>query len=389
MELSIEQRLINFVKQDNENNINKWLKDTNNLIKDANDDEKEILEDLKKIILNSVISYLDEEIPIDANEVTKVNAIMNGVGKNIKLLQELNEKEEGKLKKDIMFEIQNNFPRSEYIQKQYQKNVLNLSINPGNSQKDYQKENTFNNRNKNVPLMYSIDTKSIEKVNKNLAAEIEKIKNKIKRIYIWPSYYDRNFEIFNKITPKPKYYWIALPHDTLINYFEMMNYNSKGEKLNKIELTKKDMEYLKEMITIEKKDVDYNTPLVYFNDLFWIADSNQKQLLEIINKYYKKNSGKKEIDTYSKKILDLYIDKYKPKMIVITDVKAAKFIIDAIKSSKDENEIKKMEKSIENNAMFYYKGIPVILSGYIVGGMDNYTITRLTNDIARIWKDNI
>lgn len=128
------------------------------------------------------------------------------------------------------------------------------------------------------------------------------------------------------------------------------------------------------MINDEKK------PLVFFNDLFWIADSNQKELLSILEQYKDKN----EIKNFVKEIIDLYIEKYKLSLIVVTNVKAVKYIKNAIEDENEENcmvEYRYIDKKTKNEKM-----IPIIFSGYLANGMDQFSKIRLRNDIKKCYK---
>lgn len=320
----------------------KWEKNTNNLISNAKEnEEKELLLDLKYIVENS-----------DNNTKYKNN-----------------------LKK---FEMQDNYPIDlKKLNIKNSENVLNLSINPGSSKKKYQKENKFNNKteicmplyafNKNRKYYWYDDNE--ERTNKEISEkEINTAIKEIDEQYVWQRYYSVNTRIFDNINVK--YPWIALDKDKIFEEFEKI-----VEDKNKLKI-------LKNMYLNEREDFSTDDPLIFFNDLFWIADSDQKGLLNVLNNY-NPDKEHKSINEFIKNMLDLYIEKYKLKLIVITNAKASDYIIKAIIDNDKEK-----DKAYKDTKYDYKskngKIIPIIFSGYIANGMDAFSVERLKKQI----KDN-
>lgn len=123
-----------------------------------------------------------------------------------------NDKEEyKKLERDIMFELKDNYPIDlDDLEIKNSFNVLNLSINPGSTQKETQKNNSEEGKIANIPMpLYSFD------FDKKLPPKIEYIIKEygINEKYIWRKYYNPNFEIFKDI--KAKYPWDCTKRRTI------------------------------------------------------------------------------------------------------------------------------------------------------------------------------
>lgn len=339
--------------------LNKNIKESN---KSQEDIEKtiNIVSHLKNIIEESVKKYIEKE-KIDLNKVEMAN----------------DKEEYKKLERDIMFELKDNYPIDlDDLEIKNSFNVLNLSINPGSTQKETQKNNSEEGKIANIPMpLYSFD------FDKKLPPKIEYIIKEygINEKYIWRKYYNPNFEIFKDI--KAKYPWVALKEETIKAEFKAILQKQSDNMGNKFseEQQKNHLEELMKFYVKERNDYDENKPLVFFNDLFWIADSNQKELLSILEQY----EDEKDIKNFVKEIIDLYIEKYKLGLIVVTNVKAAKYIKNAIEDKNEENcmvEYKYIDKKTKNEKM-----IPIIFSGYLANGMDQFSKIRLKNDIKKYY----
>lgn len=139
-----------------------------------------------------------------------------------------------------------------------------------------------------------------------------------------------------------------------------------------IDERKNDISILLEMYKEEKKK---NGPLIFFNDLFWIANSNQNEFVKTLSK----ESNKEELNKYIKNIIDLYIEKYKLKMIFVSDIDAANFIIKALADDKD---------AADKNCEMQYGNVKIVFSGYLGNGrMDKFYKQRLKKQINTIWND--
>lgn len=130
----------------------------------------------------------------------------------------------------------------------------------------------------------------------------------------------------------------------------------------------------------ERKDYNKKLPLVFFNDLFWIADSNQKDLLSILEKY----KDKEKMKLFIKEMIDLYIKKYKLGLIVVTNVKAAEYVKLAIGDKNSENCVFKY--TYTDDEIKEKKVVPIIFSGYLANGMDHFSKTRLKKDIKEYYQ---
>ena len=221
-------------------------------------------------------------------------------------------------------------------------------------------------------------------------------KYKINEKYIWRKYYNPNFEIFAGINAK--YPWVALKREIIEEEFKnilkaqsekIIKENRKLENKYTVEEQNKDLEELMRMYDKEQKTLSNDTPLVFFNDLFWIADSNQDDLLSILEKY-----DKKDMNQFVKMILDLYIEKYKLKLIVVTNIKATEYIKNAINDKTvDFEEITDDEKECVyqyryiNNGKNIEKIVPIVFSGYLANGMDKFSKIRLKRDINKYYNN--
>lgn len=340
--------------------LNEKIKESN---KSQEDIEKaiDIVSRLKNIIEESVKEYIEKD-KIDLNKVEVIN----------------DEKEYKKLERDIMFELKDHYPVNlDDLEIKNSFNVLNLSINPGSTQKETQGNNSEEGKLDNISMpLYSFD------FDKKLPKKIEYIIKEygINEKYIWRKYYNPNFEIFKGINAK--YPWVALKEETIKAEFKAILQKQSDNMGNKFseEQQKNHLEELMKLYAKERNDYDEKKPLVFFNDLFWIADSNQKELLSILERYKDKN----EIKNFVKEIIDLYIEKYKLSLIVVTNVKAVKYIKNAIEDENEENcmvEYRYIDKKTKNEKM-----IPIIYSGYLANGMDQFSKIRLRNDIKKCYK---
>lgn len=335
--------------------------------------DKHILECLRSIIEESVKNYIEsEEIELNKIELPK---------------------EYEKIETDNMFELQDNYPIDlDNLGIENCCNVLNLSINPGSTQKKGQAANSNKDKIDNIMPLYSFN------LDKRMSKRINPIiKNYgINEKYIWRKYYNPNFEIFNDINAK--YPWAALKRETLKEEFKKIlkkqanniiieeQKNKSGDNKEKIktqfseEQQKDDVEELMKIYDKERNDYNKELPLVFFNDLFWIADSNQKDLLSILEKY----KDKEKMKLFIKEMIDLYIKKYKLGLIVVTNVKAAEYVKSAIGDKNGENCVFKYTYTDEE--IKEKKVVPIIFSGYLANGMDQYSKTRLKKDIKEYYQ---
>ena len=349
--------------------IDEYLKNEEDIKKD-----KHILECLRSIVEESEKNYKEsEKIELDKIELPKES------------------EEYKKIKTDIMFELQDNYPIDlDNLGIENCCNVLNLSINPGSTQKKGQAANSNEDKIDNIMPLYSFN---LDNLDKRISERIDPIikKYRINEKYIWSKYYNPNFKIFNDINAK--YYWVALKRETLKEEFNKIlkkqaeniikkQKNKSGDNIEKFseEQQKDDVEELMKIYDEERKDYNKKLPLVFFNDLFWIADSNQKDLLSILEKY----KDKEKMKLFIKEMIDLYIKKYKLGLIVVTNVKAAEYVKSAIGDKNGENCVFKYTYTDEE--IKEKKVVPIIFSGYLANGMDQYSKTRLKKDIKEYYQ---
>ena len=349
--------------------IDEYLKNEEDIKKD-----KHILECLRSIVEESEKNYKEsEKIELDKIELPKES------------------EEYKKIKTDIMFELQDNYPIDlDNLGIENCCNVLNLSINPGSTQKKGQAANSNEDKIDNIMPLYSFN---LDNLDKRISERIDPIikKYRINEKYIWSKYYNPNFKIFNDINAK--YYWVALKRETLKEEFNKIlkkqaeniikkQKNKSGDNIEKFseEQQKDDVEELMKIYDEERKDYNKKLPLVFFNDLFWIADSNQKDLLSILEKY----KDKEKMKLFIKEMIDLYIKKYKLGLIVVTNVKAAEYVKLAIGDKNSENCVFKY--TYTDDEIKEKKVVPIIFSGYLANGMDQYSKTRLKKDIKEYYQ---
>lgn len=389
--------------------LKRWKKNTwhiNNQKLKIGNVNASIIEELEEIVENSVDNYINDYINKNKRKYKNKEELFN----NIVLSKDINKIK--KLDNDIMFELRNNYPisfDSLGIKKNFQ-NVLNLSINPGDTQKKGQDENSDVDKVNTFLELYSFnlydnnlnEEDNIRKGNldnKVLSTEINNIidKYEINEKYIWRKYYNPNFEIFSDI--KAVYPWAALnKKDKLEKYFEEILTKQNQKMIEKRENSKKDTkEYKRLNNKIKKQNINEdlkklmdmyenehnkyteNNPIVFFNDLFWIADSNQDDLVSILDK-----CNKDKMKDFVKKILNIYIEEYSLKLIVVTNVIVSEYIKDAIIENQND------KKNVDNECVFEYKYggriIPIIFSGYIANGMDKFSKARLKKDIKKYYE---
>ncbi len=111
-----------------------------------------------------------------------------------------------------------------------------------------------------------------------------------------------------------------------------------------------------------------------FGDLIWYSDGTQenvKKALKMEKNYFYGNI---------RKIIELNIEYYHPKLIVVTNASASKLIERAISTEKSN-------QNREYADVLYHKNVPIILSGMVSGrrSMDSYSRARLEDRIKEIY----
>lgn len=115
--------------------------------------------------------------------------------------------------------------------------------------------------------------------------------------------------------------------------------------------------------------------MLCFGDLIWYSDGTQENL--------KKSLRMKKSYFYDniKKIIELNIAYYNPKLIVVTNAFASDLIETALLNEESN-------KNREYEDVLYYKNVPIILSGMVSGRriMDTYSRIRLEDRIKEIYE---
>ncbi len=116
--------------------------------------------------------------------------------------------------------------------------------------------------------------------------------------------------------------------------------------------------------------------MLCFGDLIWYSDGiqeNLKKSLRMKKSYFYENI---------KKIMELNIAYYNPKLIVVTNA----FASDLIKKAVSNEEL---NKNRDYKDVLYYKNVPIILSGMVSGrrSMDTYSRARLEDRIKEIYEN--
>ena len=123
------------------------------------------------------------------------------------------------------------------------------------------------------------------------------------------------------------------------------------------------------------KETNIMDLMLCFGDLIWYCDGTQENL--------KKSLRREKSYFYDniKKIIELNIAYYNPKLIVVTNAFASDLIETAV-SNEESNKNKKYED------VLYYKNVPIILSGMVSGRriMDTYSRIRLEDRIKEIYE---
>ena len=232
--------------------------------------------------------------------------------------------------------------------------VLSMGINPGREEKQYKANEKVND------YIYFWNTKNLTKKEKHDL----KVFNDY---YVFKhSYHSENYKIFSKLDAKA--------------HWGQEDYLSEDEIKKMLKNCGKDLKenYVKRIVEIIRKmqDEEGNKkgPYVFFSDLIWYSDSNQKTIEEAL---------KQEIPEFNEKIIELVklnIEYYKPKLIVVTNSFASKLIEKAKFNSNDDLN--------EHNSMIELFDVPIILASMVSGrkSMDIFSKERLKEQIAKVYK---
>lgn len=321
---------------------------------------------------------------------------------NEKSLQEFLSKKIGKNIDDEEFikQYNNNFCDSKLPNKNWflleefeeNNNILIMGINPGGGTKI--KDNLYE--------FYGFDKESVLK--DNYGKELLDI---LEDECVWEEYHYQNYNLIEN----GKFFWaykeISKCEDIMNETFnKILNYDEEKflekefkkieKKRNKISKScEKLLNAFNEMYKIERKK---SGPYVIFCDLFCYADGTQDNIKQAIEK--NKEIDRKKLREYIREILRLYIEYYKPQMIVVTNAYASHLINESVnkKFNDDEELIGFDNKEIDNDYLSINdyskmftgeKKVPIVFSSMVSGqrALDKYSYIRLKNRIKEIYDD--
>lgn len=234
--------------------------------------------------------------------------------------------------------------------------ILILGLNPGGRNKE---KDNIEQRCNNADLFKLLAIKECYK--KKLNDKKIDFKEKF-GIY---DYYNQNYKLLERI------------HANLFWEYHIQNDNDDNQNVK---------DYNKLYNNLHKDSNDNlinddfyeNGPVCIFGDLLQYSEGTQKEVEKLINL--------KKDDKYTiiKNIIDIFIDYYKPKMIIITNAYASGLVASALNKEKE---------LIEKNATCDYNynntNTKLIFSGMVSGRriIDKYSKYRLMNTINSVWKE--
>lgn len=233
--------------------------------------------------------------------------------------------------------------------------IIVMGINPGGGR--------MIPENKDIKInqkLLCIDNENVKK-----GSNKEKlIKILSKEEIIFQNYHNKNYKLFKDINGK--LFWTLKPQEEW------------KKLLEKIIQSQEKKELIHEFEKIYNEEIEKSGPYIVFGDLFWYADGTQSNIEEIIKDF----NG---ISIKIKELIDIYIEYYNPKMIVITNAYASNLVESAI--SKEH-----YYKSSDGDVIYYKKDnkkIPIVFSGMVSGkrAMDNYSYIRLQKKIENLYRE--
>lgn len=241
-----------------------------------------------------------------------------------------------------------------------EKIVLAMGINPGGGSEIIKHSEVTNDS------IYFIKDDNNE-------LEDKEILNIFNGCYVFTHGYHRaNYDIFEKIHAKA--HWAKKGYLSDDEIYKMVKNSAKynDKDFNNLDITKITQ-------TIGKmQEIEMNKrsgPYVMFGDLIWYSDGTQANLeksLKMEKNYFNENI---------KRIIELNIEYYNPKLIVVTNAFASNLIRKAL-----DNET--INKNRQYEDVLDCKNVPIILSGMVSGrrSMDIYSRERLKDRIKEIYE---
>lgn len=185
-------------------------------------------------------------------------------------------------------------------------------------------------------------------------------------------YHKANYQIFKKINAKA--HWAK---EGYLSADEICKMVKNSAEYNGIDFKSSEIEKITQVIRrMQKIEGEKNDgPYVMFGDLIWYSDGIQANL--------KKSLRMEKSNFYEniKKIMELNIAYYNPKLIVVTNAFASYLIKKALINEKSN-------KNRDYEDVLYHKNVPIILSGMVSGrrSMDTYSRARLEDRIKEIYE---
>ena len=314
-----------------------------------NGNKDSIQDEIKKIVKKLLPEDKMKELKIKRQKEIKNNEKLKEEYKFIEDEEKIQELVESNYTENFLLDIGEN-----------KKIVLVMGINPGGGKKI--KDDEF-------PTKHQLAF-----VTEEYKKELEIFNN----CEIFQGYYGKNYGIFEKIDAKA--HWSMegyLPDDEkqiLIN-------RAKEYRNSKKWYDTKNKDIIDKIKEMQEKESKRTGPYVIFGELLWYADGTQANIEKVLN-YYKE---KDEKDFYEKiiKILELNIEYYNPKMVVITNAYASHLIDDALKQN-NEN----VKRNENKKDVILFKNTPIIFSGMVSGqrAMDDFSYERLKERIEECYK---
>lgn len=201
-----------------------------------------------------------------------------------------------------------------------------------------------------------------ELIDKNDKAK--KLYNLLYNKYIHQNYHYNNYKLFESIGGK--LYWTCENENKLQKELEkiLLLENVSNNDFN---------EYKEALKYIYDNEKMKNGPLVFFSDLIYYADKCQENIKKILEK-----EEDDRLNHNIEKIIDLFIEYYNPKILVITNAYASDLVRNAFKHDIGDDIVDAFIYKKNN------KNTQIIFSSMVSGGrtLDKYSFVRLKKDIT-------